>query len=472
MVGVQPDISVIGSGPNGLAAAVALADESLTVRIYEAADTIGGGTRTKELTLPGFRHDVCSTSHPFGIASPYFSSLDLGSHGLEWVHAEVPFAHAISPGWSAYGHRSLEDTADGLGTDGDRWRDLFGPIVSAWDEIAPRFLAPMVRIPNQAMIRFGTRAILPATLLAQRFETEEAKALFLGAAAHSFQPLTRPVTGGMGLAMVASAHVHGWPFAIGGSQSIADALASRLADSGGEIVTGTRITTLDELPRSRAILADTTPSMVADLLTDRVPERFIRPYRRFRHGPSAYKIDYALSEPVPWADPDLHRTGLIHLGGTAREVTMAEGHTSQGHAAKKPFTLIAQPAVDPGRAPEGRHTLWVYAHVPTGSETEHIVDIERWIEQFAPGFSETVLGKHVMTPRDLAEYNPNYVDGDIGGGSVDLRQLLFRPKLTRDPYRTPLDRVFLCSASTPPGPGVHGMSGYWAAQSVLRRLGG
>lgn len=473
MGAVTADVSVIGAGPNGLSAAIVLAQQGLSVEVYESRDTIGGGTRTSELTLPGFLHDVCSTSHPFALASPIFRDLGLTSHGLEWIHSELPFAHALAPGRSAFAHRSLDDMVSALGKDGQRWVDLIGPVVEAWDVIAPRFLAPLLRVPNQEMIRFGLKALLPATTLVQRFETDEAKALFLGCAAHTYQPLTRPMTGGMALALIASAHIHGWPVAAGGSQRIADALAKILGDAGGKIITGTTISALEDLPKSRAIVADTTPGAMADLLSGRVPERYLRPYRKFRHGPAAYKIDYALSAPVPWLDPDLHRTAFIHLGGSPTQMIRAESRVSRGRNATRPFILVSQPGVDSSRVADGEgETLWVYAHVPHGSTHDHIEEIERRLEEFAPGFSEMVLARHVMTPAELETYNPNYVGGDITAGSVDLRQVFMRPKLTMDPYRTPLDRVFLCSASTPPGPGVHGMSGYWAAQSVLRRLGG
>lgn len=466
------DAVVIGSGPNGLAAGITIARHGGSVLVVEAADTIGGGLSTMELTGPGLRHDVCSTIHTLGAGSPFMRSLPLDEHGLEWIHPEVLLAHPIGPHEAALLHRSLEETVAGLGVDGPRYRALVGEVLQRWDRLEDAVLGPIISLPSHPLdlLRFGLRALIPASVMVRRFETAAAAALFAGCAAHAFMPLNRLMTSAFGLLLTSAGHRYGWPYAKGGSQAFADALASYLASLGGKIETGRLITDLDELPRSRVILADVSPPALAHLLQERVPDPLLRRYRRFRYGPAAYKVDYSLSEPVPWTNPQLASAGTIHLGGRAPAVAAAEAATWSGRAAARPFTLVCQPTnFDPSRSDDGRHALWTYAHVPHASSGDHLAAIETQLTELAPGFADVVLERVVHSPADLEARNPNLIGGDIAGGAHTLSQLVFRPVPRLDPYTTPLDRVFLCSASTPPGAGAHGMSGHLAAVSAIGR---
>ncbi len=467
------DAVVVGAGPNGLAAAVTLAEEGKSVLVVEGAAHVGGGTRTAELTLPGFRHDVCSAVHPFGIGSPFLRSLPLERHGLRWVHPDIPLGHPLDDAPAAMLYRSIDDTAEALGPDGPVYRKLFTPLVDRWDRIERHILGPLLRPPRRpiSVTRFGLLAARSARSVSRRFRTDAAKALFAGNAAHAFRPLGALGTAGFGLTLMTLAHRYGWPFAAGGSQAIADALASYLRSLGGEIQTGWWVEDLAALPRSRVVLVDLTPKGFLRLATDRIRSHETKPYRRFRHGPAAFKIDYALDRPVPWADPRLSRAGTLHLGGTFGEIAKAERAVWKGRDPVRPFVLVAQPSLfDPLRAPDDKHTLWVYAHVPNGSDHDFTEAVEAQIERFAPGFAETVLARHVIGPATWPQINPNYRGGDISGGAHTLRQLLFRPVMRRNPYQTPLAGVYLCSSSTPPGAGVHGMCGFHAARSALRHL--
>ncbi len=468
------DAVVVGAGPNGLAAAVTLAQEGRSVLVVEGASQVGGGTRTAELTLPGFRHDVCSAVHPFGVGSPFLRSLPLERHGLRWVHPDIPLGHPLDDAPAVLLHRSVDDTAEALGPDGPAYRRLFTPMTRRWDRVERHVLGPLLRPPLRhpwATMNFGRLAIRSARSLVRRFRTDAAKALFAGNAAHAFRPLGAPGTAGFGLSLMTLAHRHGWPFAAGGSQAIADALASYLRSLGGEIQTGWWVEDLAALPRSRVVLLDLTPKGFLRLAADRIRSSEAKPYRRFRPGPAAFKIDYALERPVPWADPRLARVGTVHLGGTFAEIAKAERSAWKGRDPARPFVLVAQPSLfDPSRTPDDRHTLWVYAHVPNGSDHDFTEAIEDQIERFAPGFREIVLARNVITPGLWPQINPNHLGGDISGGAHTLRQLLFRPVMRRNPYRTPLAGVFLCSSSTPPGAGVHGMCGFHAARSALRLL--
>ncbi|HLU52948.1 MAG TPA: NAD(P)/FAD-dependent oxidoreductase [Acidimicrobiia bacterium] len=470
--GGELDAVIIGSGPNGLAAAITIARHGGSVLVVEGADTVGGGLRSAELTVPGLLHDVCSTVHVLGAGSPFLRSLPLEEHGLEWVHPDVMLAHPLGPERAALLHRSVDDTASGLGDDATRYRQTVGSVVEMWDEIEDAVLGPILRWPRHplAVVRFGLKALLPATTTARRFRTDEAAALFAGCAAHAFIPLNRPLTSAFGITLMAAGHRFGWPFAKGGSQALADAMVSYLKSLGGQVETGRFVQQLSDLPRSRVVLCDVSPGALAGLLSDHVPDEFLRPYRRFRHGPAVYKVDYALTEPVPWTNPDLARAGTLHLGGTAAAIAAAESATWAGRDASRPFTLVSQPTLfDPTRSSDAHHALWVYAHVPHGSTSDHLGAIERLITELAPGFPDVVAARRVHTPSDLEAMNPNLVGGDIAGGAHTIPQLLFRPARRIDPYTTPLDRVFLCSSSTPPGGGVHGMSGHLAALSAIQR---
>ncbi len=464
------DVVVVGSGPNGLAAAITCAAAGRSVLVLEGADTIGGGARSAALTLPGFVHDVCSAVHPLAAVSPFFRTADLARHGLELVQPDIALVHPLDGGRAGVLHQSIDATVDGLGADGTAWRRHVGWVARRWPALAPAVLGPLVRVPRHplTMAGFGLRGALPATIAGRAFDTDEARGLFAGAAAHSFLPLSRPFTSAMGLMLLASGHVAGWPSARGGSQAIADAMAKRLAELGGSIETGRMVHSLDDIPDSTAVLFDVTPRQLLRICGDALPDRYQRRLGAFRYGPGVFKIDYALSEPVPWTNPDARRAGCLHLGGTLEEVAAGEAAVAAGRHAASPFVLVAQPSLfDPDRAPAGQHTLWTYCHVPARSTLDMTDAIEAQLERFAPGFRDVVLARHTADSSWYEAYDPNLIGGDIAGGSHGRLQLLLRPRPGLPPYATPNPRLFLCSASTPPGGGVHGMCGHHAAQAAL-----
>ena len=467
------DAVVVGSGPNGLAAAVALAQAGRSVTVLEGEDTIGGGTRTAELTVPGLLHDVCSAVHPFGASSPFLTSLPLSEHGLVWRHPEVDLAHPLDDGSAGVMVRSLDETCAGLGPDGKAWRGVFGPLVRGFDELLGDVLGPVLRWPGHPvrMARFGMRAGLPAAVLAKRFRTPQARALFAGSAAHIFRPLNRPASASVGVMLTAAGHVHGWPVPEGGSTAITGALASLLTELGGTVVTGHRVRGRADLPAARVTLFDTGPETVAEVYGDALPGRTRRAYRRYRHGPAAFKVDLAVRGGVPWTNEAARRAGTVHVGGTLDEIAEAEAAVCAGRMPERPFVLVAQQSLaDPTRAVGDLHPVWAYAHVPAGWDGPGEQVVLEQLERFAPGLRQRVVATAVLTPADFAAGNPNYVGGDIVGGANDLRQLVARPRLAADPYATGLPGVYLCSAATPPGAGVHGMCGYRAANRALRWL--
>jgi phytoene dehydrogenase-like protein len=466
------DVVVVGSGPNGLAAAITCAAAGRSVLVLEGAATIGGGTRSAELTRPGFVHDVCSAVHPLAAVSPFFAGADLARHGLDLVQPEVALVHPLDDGRAGVLHRSLDATVDGLGVDGAAWRRHVGWAARRWDALAPSLLSPLLRVPRHplTMAGFGLRGALPATVAGRAFTTDEARGLFAGAAAHAFLPLSRPFTTAMGVMLLASGHVAGWPSARGGSQAIADAMAKRLAELGGSIETGRMVQSLDDVPDSRAVLFDVTPRQLLRICGDALPDGYRRRLGRFRYGPGVFKIDYALSAPVPWTHPDARRAGCLHLGGTLREVAAAEADVAAGRHPAAPFVLVAQPSLfDAERAPAGQHTLWTYCHVPARSTLDMTDAVEAQIERFAPGFRDVVLARHTADSSWFEDHDPNLIGGDIAGGSHAGLQLLLRPRPGVSPYATPNPRLYLCSASTPPGGGIHGMCGHNAAQVALAR---
>ncbi|HEX9681739.1 MAG TPA: NAD(P)/FAD-dependent oxidoreductase [Acidimicrobiales bacterium] len=469
------DAVVVGSGPNGLAAAVELARSGLSVTVLEGSDEIGGGTRTRELTLPGVSHDVCSAVHPFGIASPYFRSLPLEAHGLRWAHAPIELAHPLDEGRAGIIVRSLDATATGLGADGDSWRRLMGPLAERFDDLIAELQQPIVHVPAGrrvgSLLRFGTRALLPATRVAHRWSTDEARALFAGMAAHSFAPLTNPATAAVGLLFGASAHSHGWPVAVGGSRAITDALASLLAEHGGTIETGVMVRSATDIPESRVTLLDLAPRHALDVVGTDLAPSVRRGLERWRHGPAAFKVDLAVEGGVPWTNEACSRAGTVHVGGTMEELVAAEADVSAGRMPDRPLVLVAQQYVaDPSRSNGNIHPVWSYAHVPAGFDSDATGAVLAQIERFAPGIGDRIVGVVSTAPRELEAYNPSYIGGDIAHGSSRGRQMLFRPRIALDPYRL-TDRTFLCSAATPPGAGVHGMCGYHAARRALRSLG-
>ncbi len=467
------DAAVIGSGPNGLAAAIVLARAGLRVRVHEAQPTFGGGLRSAELTLPGFVHDVCSAIHPLGAASPVFTELRLDEHGLEWLHPDIDVAHPLDDGTAVTLVRSLEETAAGLGVDGAAYRRMIAPLATRARDLLDDVLQPLTRIPRHPLLlaRFGMRAALPVTVLARNaFEGERARALFAGLAAHSFLSLDAPFTGTFALLFAVTGHASGWPLARGGSQRIADALVAKLRSLGGELVVGDRVGALEQLGPARAFLFDTSPWGLERIAGDKLPSGYRKRLRGYRRGPGIFKLDYALSGPVPWRAPECRRAGTVHLGGTLAEIAASEDAVMRGEHPERPFVLVAQQSLfDPTRAPAGKQTLWAYCHVPNGSTLDMTSRIEAQLERFAPGFRELVLARTVTTTRDAEAHNENYVDGDIGGGANDGLQLFARPVMSFDPYATPAQGIYLCSASTPPGAGVHGMCGLNAARSALRR---
>jgi phytoene dehydrogenase-like protein len=473
----EVDAVVVGSGPNGLTAGIVLAQAGLGVRIVEARAEVGGGTRTAELTLPGFRHDVCSSIHPMGFLSPAFRAFPLAEHGLEWIHPPISVAHPLPDGPAALLARSFDVTGETLGPAEDRraWRRTFEPFVRSADVLFGDLLAPVVRIPRApiAFARFGLHAWRSAFGLARsRFRGAQARALFAGCAAHSILPLEWLFTAAVGLVFGLTAHVADWPLARGGSSAIAEALASYFRSLGGEIECGHAVTSLKELPSARAYLFDLSPRQLVEIAGDALPRGYTARLRRYVYGPAAFKVDWALSGPIPWTDPRVAEASTVHLGGTLEEIAESERQPWRGEHAERPFVLLAQQShFDDSRAPPGTHTGYAYCHVPSGSTVDMTGRIEAQIERFAPGFRDVVLAKHVTTPSDFEAMNPAHVGGAITGGAAHLPQLFTRPVARFDPYRTPNPLLYLCSASTPPGGGVHGMGGYWAARSALRRLG-
>ncbi len=472
----QYDAIVIGSGPNGLAAAVTLAEEGCRVLVVEAHQCPGGGARSSELTLPGFVHDVCSAVHPMAVCSEFFRRFPLEECGLTWIYPPASLAHPLDGAEPALLYPSIEATARGLGKDGQRYRSLVEPLIRDGGELFRRLVGPPAVPPPSLwprMVRLGMRVLPSVLFLARRwFREEPARALLGGNAAHAILPLDRIVsTGAIGLMLMLANHLRGWPIPRGGSGEITRAMVHRFERCGGEIVCGQRVESLRELPGTRALFFDTTPAAMAELAADRLPGGYRRRLQRFRHGPGIFKVDYALSEPVPWLAPVCRDAGTVHVGGRLEEIARAGGEVWRGKHPESPFVLAAQPSLfDETRAPSGSHTFWAYTHVPAGSTVDRTDAIERQLERFAPGFRDCVLARHTMNCADLEAYNPNLVGGDIAGGVTDWRQLLTRPVVSLKPHATPDPDIFLCSASTPPGAGVHGMGGYAAAREWLRRV--
>jgi phytoene dehydrogenase-like protein len=467
------DAVVVGAGPNGLAAAVALAEQGASVVVLEAADTVGGGTRSAELTLPGLVHDVCSAVHPTGAASPVFRRWPLEDHGLVWRHPPVAVAHPFEDRPAALLHADLDRTVAGLGPDGHVWRRWFGPLVERWDDLAEDLLSPLARLPRHPLtfLRGGLASAPPATWRARAFSSVEGRALVAGIAAHTVLPLERPLTSAIVTVLGTAGHVGGWPVAEGGSQAIADALVSYLRELGGEVRTGHRVGRLEDLPPTRVALLDVTPSQLVAIAGDRLPAIARARALRFRHGPAAFKLDLAVEGGVPWRDPAVRGAGTVHVGGPLEQVAAAERAPWQGRASSRPYVLLAQQHVaDPTRSVGDVHPVWLYGHVPNGwagDQTDVLLDE---VERHAPGLRERIVGMHVTPPAALWAHDENYVGGDISGGAADGLQLLGRPRFALDPYSTGVPGLFLCSSSTPPGAGVHGLPGWWAAQSALRAL--
>ena len=466
------DVVVVGSGPNGLAAAITLARAGRSVLVREAAETIGGSCRSAQLTLPGFVHDICSTVQAMATVSPFLRSVPLAEQGLRLARPPAAFAHPLDDGTAALVEGNVDQTARGLDEDADAYRRLMGPLERRWEQLVPELLAPL-HPPRHPLLmaRFGMRGLRSARAVAESFfKTERARALFAGVAAHAIVPLEWKATSAFGLVLTLAAHAGGWPVAEGGSQKLADALASYLRSLGGVIETGAEVRSLDELPAARAVLLDVTPRQLLRIAGDRLPNAYQRRLARFRHGPAAFKIDWALRGPAPWKAPECARAGTIHLGGTLEETAAAERAPWEGRHAERPYVLFVQSSLfDRTRAPTGMHTGWAYCHVPNGSDFDMTDRIERQVDRFAPGFRDLILARRVMRPADLEAHNPNLVGGDIGGGASTLAQLFTRPVARLNPYASPVPGVYLCSSSTPPGGGVHGMCGYHAARAALQR---
>lgn len=462
---------VIGSGPNGLAAAIVLAQAGLQVDVFEAQSTPGGAVRSMPLTLPGFVHDFGSAIYPLGVGSPFFSSLPLQKHGLEWIFSPASLAHPLDDGTAMILERNLDSAATRLGPDGKAWRQLVQPFVEHWREFAPEVLRPVVAIPKHPwlMARFGMNALRSAKGIAQRFQNERTRALFAGLAAHSFLALDEILSGAFGMMMAIPAHAVGWPLPRGGAQAITNALCGFLATLGGRVITSSRVESLDSLSDYDVILCDVTPRQLLAIGGRRLSDSYKRRLETFRCGPGVFKVDYGLNAPIPWMAPECSQAATVHLGGTFDEIAASEKAVRGGKSGERPFVLLAQPSLfDPSRAPAGKHTAWAYCHVPYGSKVHMLEQIENQIERFAPGFRRTVLARHVFFPSDLESMNENLRGGDISGGIVDLRQMLFRP--TPKLYATSAPNIYICSSSTPPGGGVHGMCGYHAAKMALARL--
>ncbi|MEO5718102.1 MAG: NAD(P)/FAD-dependent oxidoreductase [Chthoniobacterales bacterium] len=476
MTNTKYDAVVVGSGPNGLAAAITLAQAGCSVLVLEANSTIGGAARSGELTQPGFVHDLGSAIHPLAFGSPFFRTLPLERHGLEWIQPPVALAHPLEGGMAACLQQDLQAPNDSLGKDDRAWRGLMQPFVRDWEKLSGEFLQPMLHLPRHplALARFGLPALAPASALARfRFRGAPARALFAGIAAHSFRPLETIASAAFGLVLGAASHAVGWPFPRGGAQAISDALAAHLCELGGRIETNRRIENLAQIPSARAVLFDLTCWQFARLAAEELPASYRRRLERFRHAPGVFKIDYALSGPVPWLAPECRAAGTLHLGGTLEEIAASERAVANGRHAERPFVLVAQQSLfDRTRAPGNQQTLWAYCHVPHGSDRDMTEAIEHQLERFAPGFRDCVLARHIAGASALERSNSNLVGGDINGGAADLWQLIARPVVSPAPYRTPRQGFYLCSSSTPPSGGVHGMCGYHAARTALRDIFG
>jgi phytoene dehydrogenase-like protein len=466
---------VVGSGPNGLAAGVTLAAAGVKVTVLEAADTVGGGTRSSELTLPGLIHDECSAAHPLAVDTAFSRRFDLAAYGLAYRWPEIQYSHPLDGGAGAAAYRSVEDTAAGLGEDGERWRAVFGPLAARFGDITADFLRPMLRVPSHplALTRFGALSALPAGLLYRLWSTDEARALFAGVAAHAFRPFSAPMSSAIGVALGTAAHRYGWPVAEGGSAAISRAMVALLEDLGGTCETGVRVGSLDELGTPDIVMLDVTPAAAVRIAGPRMPRRIARALSRYRHGPGTFKVDFAVAEGVPWTHLESRRAGTVHLGGSAREIAAAERAVCRGRMPERPFVLVCQQYLaDPTRSAGDVHPVYAYAHVPADYAGDATAAIEAQIERFAPGFGERVLARHVRSVSAMEAHNANYVGGDVVTGANVARQLVFRPRVALDPYSTGIPGVYLCSAATPPGAGAHGMCGYNAATSALRPLDG
>ncbi len=464
---------VVGGGPNGLAAAIALAIEGVQVTVLEAADEVGGGARSSEAIVPGLLHDHCSAFHPMAVGSTFLNSLGLDRYGLQWRWPEIDCAHPLDGGDAGVLRRSLDDTVAGLGVDGPRWRAAFGATSEKFDALAEDIMGPLLRVPKHplTLARFGLPTVLPASTFARLFRTERARALFGGVAAHTFRPLHYPMTSAIGLGIITAGHRYGWPVAAGGSQSITNALVALLGDLGGKIVTGVRIKSASQLSPADVTMFDLAPGAVADILGDRLPARVSRGFRRFRYGPGAFKVDFAVEGGVPWTNQDARNAGTVHLGGDYPEIAASERDIHAGRMPDRPFVLVGQQYLaDPDRSVGGVHPLWTYAHVPHGYTGDATDAITAQIERFAPGFRDRIVGLAVRSTTQMAVYNPNYVGGDIVTGAKDIRQLVFGPRTTLNPYRLGIPGMYICSAATPPGPGAHGMCGANAATEALKHL--
>lgn len=466
------DAIVVGSGPNGLAAAITMQQEGLSVLLIEGKDKIGGGLRSAELTLPGFVHDVCSAIHPLALGSPFFNTLPLADHGLHYTFPDLAAAHPFDGGTAAVLGSSITETAALLGRDKEAYLKLMEPVVRDWPDIAADVLGPL-SFPKHpiAMAKFGLKALSSASFLARRFETREAKGLWAGMAAHSIQPLSNLCTSAIGLVLMTAAHLKGWPIPLGGSQEIANALSSYFISLGGRIETGRYVKSLAELPAAKTVLFDVTPKQLLQIAGHQFSSIYKWQLERYRYGMGVFKVDWALDRQVPFTAPEARKAGTVHLGNTLEEISLSERQCWKGQHAENPFVLLAQQSLfDDTRAPEGKHTAWAYCHVPNGSTKDMTGIIERQVERFAPGFRDQIIGRHTMNTAQVEEYNPNYIGGDINGGVIDLGQIFTRPALRSSPYRTSAKGLYICSSSTPPGGGVHGMCGYHAAKRALKDI--
>ncbi|RFS19618.1 NAD(P)/FAD-dependent oxidoreductase [Chitinophaga silvatica] len=471
MATTEFDVIVVGAGPNGLAAGITLQQAGIKVLILEAESTIGGGTRTRELTLPGFYHDVCSAVHPMAMGSPFLSKLPLQDYGLKFVWSAYEAAHPLDNGTAAFLARSVEETAAALGEDGVSYTKLIKPVADNWNAIAEDALGPF-SIPKHPLVmaRFGLNGLRSADAVAKRFKTPAAKALWAGMAAHSIQPLTNLASAAIGMVLSAAGHRFGWPVPVGGSQAITDAMAAYFKHLGGEIQTDFRVTSLDQLPPHKAVAFDLTPKQILKIAGDKFSPNYRKQLSQYRYGPGVFKIDYALDGPIPFTAKECRSAATVHLGGTYEEIALSEQLAASGKHSDAPFVLLAQQSIVDKRAPDGKHTAWAYCHVPNGSDVDMTDIIEKQIERFAPGFRDLILAKHTLNAQQMEAYNPNYVGGDINGGISDLRQLYTRPTLSLSPYQTAGRNIYICSSATPPGGGVHGLCGYHAAKAMIKDI--